>query len=167
MLFLKLINNSKIEISQLNIDFFQIKGFGKGGEWMEHKLNSSKDIEKSTYVIFGFLKYILSLFGFVIAYFIFEFMSIEFVLFSILLFYFVEIHFLFLFPIIIEEKKPILWNCIKSTYKVGLLRAWINVIPIGFYMIVGLLNFRKPLFNWYVGCNSILIWYEKEIRNRI
>jgi hypothetical protein len=110
---------------------------------------------------FGYLKYGLSL--------IFMGISIPFlykihaylVVFSVLVFYLVEVHFLFLFPILIENKENPIKQSIKITYKIGLFSALITVIPIAFFMLIGLFNIKNPLKNWYIGCLSVLIWYEE------
>lgn len=85
---------------------------------------------------------------------------------SIVVFYFFEVHFLFLFPLLIDNVSNPLRKSIKHTYRIGIFRCMITVIFIGFYMLVGLLKIKAPLHNWHIGCLAILIWYKNEVRDR-
>ncbi|GAA4317335.1 hypothetical protein [Flaviaesturariibacter amylovorans] len=85
---------------------------------------------------------------------------------AVLVFYSCEIHFLFLFPLLLDGRPDPLRASIRSTYKVGPLRALLTVLPIAGYMLLGLLRLRQPLRQWHIGCLAILIWYQDEIRNR-
>jgi hypothetical protein len=86
---------------------------------------------------------------------------------SILVFYLFEIHFLFLFPLLIDRSPRPLLTSIRATYKIGVWRCLITVIPVAGYMLAGLFRKTDRLGNWYTGCLSILIWYDHEIRNRL
>jgi hypothetical protein len=68
---------------------------------------------------------------------------------------------------LIENVENPLLQSIKMTYNIGLFQAVFIVIPIAFYMLIGFLNFKKPLRNWHIGCWAILIWHCDEARNRI
>jgi hypothetical protein len=86
---------------------------------------------------------------------------------SIAIFYLSEVHFLFLFPILIDRVPRPLLASIRATYKIGIGRCLITVIPIAIYMMIGLFRKTNRLSNWYIGCLAIIIWYDHEIRNRI
>ena len=86
---------------------------------------------------------------------------------SVLAFYLTEIHFLFLFPLLIDRAPRPLLASLKATYKIGPWRCLVTVIPIAFYMLAGLFRKNNRLTNWYIGCLAILIWYKHEIRNRL
>lgn len=147
--------------------------FGLGAKWMFDKLNENKTAKKMqfnpsvNFFAYGFLKYAISFFVFSFSAFLFFQVNLFLLPLSIITFYLAEVHFLFLFPILIDKVEKPIWTSIKQTYKTGLLTTLITVIPIGIYMVFGLLNFKNPFRNWYVGCLAILIWYQNEIRNRI
>jgi len=86
---------------------------------------------------------------------------------SILVFYLFEIHFLFLFPLLIDRTPRPLLTSIRATYKIGVWRCLITVIPIAVYMLIGLTRKNDRLANWHTGCLAIVIWYDHEIRNRL
>lgn len=160
--------NSNISNQKLSINLFE-----NGAKWMYEKLNEN-DIDNiiqfdysKNYLAYGVFKYgsaFLFLFGSALL-----FLKINLFLLplSIILFYFVEVHFLFLFPLLLDNVENPIIKSIEQTYKIGLFSAMIVVIPIGIYMVLGLLNFKAPLHNWYIGCLSIIIWYKNEIRNRL
>ncbi len=145
--------------------------FDLGAKWMFAKMNENnkspyfKFDDSISFTKFGILKYGLSILGSITYLYIagsYLFLPIAFVL-----FYVIEIHFLFLFPLLIDKVDNPLISSIKQTYKIGFLSVLFNVIPIGFYMMIGLLNFKMPYRNWYIGCLSIIIWYNNEVRNRV
>ncbi len=147
--------------------------FELGAKWMFDKLNeniidSQMQFNHSiNFFAYGLLKYGISIFAFLFSAFLLFKVNAFLLPLSIIIFYLAEVHFLFLFPILIDNvEKPILTS-IKQTYKTGILTTLTTVIPIGFFMIFGLLNFKDPFRNWYVGCLSIIIWYQNEIRNRV
>lgn len=147
--------------------------FELGAKWMFDKLNENKTTKEIqfnqsiNFFAYGFLKYSISFFVFLFSALLFLKINLLLLPLSIITFYLAEAHFLFLFPILIDNVKNPIWTSIKQTYKIGLLKTLITVIPIGIYMVFGLLNFKDPFRNWYIGCLSILIWYQNEIRNRI
>ena len=86
---------------------------------------------------------------------------------SILIFYLCEIHFLFLFPLLIDNTpRPILTG-IRNAYRIGIVKCLITVIPIAFFMLAGLLRGKDNFRNWYIGCFAVLIWYNNEVTGRI
>jgi hypothetical protein len=119
------------------------------------------------YEWYGILKYGVALLAFGIS--VYGFMGIHWALLplSVLAFYGFEILFLFLFPLLIDQKPNPLRSSFKMTYAVGYLRALSVVVPIGLYMTIGLLRFKSPLYYWHVGCLAIVIWYDEEVRNRL
>jgi hypothetical protein len=86
---------------------------------------------------------------------------------SIGVFYLIEIHTLFLFPLLIDRAKNPLHASIKATYNLGIGKCFITVIPIAGYMLLGLFRLTNPLRNWYIGCLAIVIWYNNEIRDKL
>jgi hypothetical protein len=152
---------------------FSINIFKLGAKWMFDKLNENKNDKKLkfnhsiNFFVFGLLKYGISFFAFLLSAILFSKINFFLIPLSIIIFYFAEIHFLFLFPILLDNVKKPIFTSIKQTYKTGVLTTLINVIPIGLYMIFGLLNIKAPFRNWYIGCLAIIIWYQNEIRNRI
>lgn len=147
--------------------------FSIGAEWMFDKLHEG---EKHTelhydrsvhYLVYGVGKYGISLAAYVLAILCLVQINIVLIPLSIIVFYVVEVHFLFLFPILIDNIPRPIWTSIRQTYKVGLFASLVTVIPLGFFMVAGLFRLRNPLRNWYIGCLAIVIWYRDEIRNRI
>jgi len=141
--------------------------FRNGAEWMLERMNELDERERVfdasfPFEKYGYFKYVICLSVFLMSAFFLFYKAMFLVPLAILLFYFLEIHFLFLFPLMIDKvEKPILTS-IQMTYKIGVFQTLITVIPIGFYMLIGMFNLRNPLRNWYLGCMSILIWYEDE-----
>ena len=171
-----LISQSKINLELkppiikgiLSINIFEL-----GAKWMFDKLNENKTgremqfNQSINFFAYGFLKYGISFFVFLVSAFLFFKINYLLLPLSIILFYLAEIHFLFLFPMLIDNVEKPIWTSIKQTYKTGFVTTLVNVIPIGFYMVSGLFNVNDPYRKWYVGCLSIIIWYQNEIRNRI
>ncbi|MFT3704503.1 MAG: hypothetical protein QM802_19200 [Agriterribacter sp.] len=147
--------------------------FEVGCRWMFYRLNE-RDTQPHppfnssvNYLGYGLLKYGISFFFFLFSIWFFLKVNILLVPLSIVLFYLIEIHFLFLFPIMLDGIKNPVWTCIRQTYKTGILKALITTIPIGCYMMWGLLNITNPFRNWYIGCLAIITWYQNEVRNRL
>ncbi len=116
---------------------------------------------------YGLLKYSVSLFfGLASAYWL---SNIHPVLspFSVFVFYFFEVHFLFLFPLLIDHSANPILTSVKLTYKMGLFKTIFIVMQIGVYMIAGVFDVKKPFYKWHIGCLAIIIWYENETRSRI
>ncbi len=84
-----------------------------------------------------------------------------------LAFYVVEIHFLFLFPLLLDGVTQPLRASIRATYRVGLLKALGRTLAIAAFMLAGLLNRQHPWRNWHIGCLALVHWYRHEIRNRV
>lgn len=148
---------------------YSVKFFHEGGEWMKDRmseLNSITHKSSSTvqYIYYGWFKYGISAILFAVMGMWFYSIHPGLLPISIIGFYVVEVHFLFLFPLLINgDQQPVI-NSIKKTYQVGLLKAIFTIIPIAVYMLVGLLK-KQPLLNWHTGCMSILIWYNNETGN--
>jgi hypothetical protein len=175
ILFYTLLANSRKFLSE-NKDFQNSKigtaVFPNGAAFMWSVLNkirntdSNFDVTKA-YSFYGFLKYAISLFAFLIA----VLWSLKTTIFllplSVFVFYTIEIHFLFLFPLLLDAVPNPICESIKMTYKIGFLKCLFTVLPIGVFMVIGLLNFKRPLYHWYIGCVSVLIWYQNELTNRV
>ncbi len=171
-----LISQSKLnlEMNPLKIDKIDIFNiFESGAKWMFIKLNEDHGNSENKFnleihfLAYGILKYAISLIIFFLSAFCFLRINLFLIPLSIIIFYLVEVHFLFLFPILIDNYRRPVWTSIKQTYKTGLLTTLITTIPIGLYMVIGLLNLKNPFRNWYIGCLAVIIWYKNEIRNRI
>lgn len=170
MKFLRLLDQSKAQLQEHSLS---LRGFQSGGEWMSAQLRSD-DVSASAnsrgsvnFFAYGFFKYGISLLAFALAvYFLFQ-VSIWLLPLSVPVFYFVEIHFLFLFPLLIDGAEKPLTASITQTYRTGIFTSLITVMFIGIYMMTGLLRVNDPFRNWYIGCLAVVCWYKDEIRNRI
>lgn len=146
-----------------------LKIFSEGAKWMHVRLNGNemKFNYSSNYTIFGLLKYGLASLAFLVSIFYIKNIHILLLPICVLVFYFVEIHFLFLFPLLVDSVEQPVFKNIRYVYRHGIIRTLSKVIPIGLYMLSGLIHIKEPLRKWYIGCNAILIWYKDEIRNRV
>ncbi len=147
--------------------------FKNGAEWMyemlikigfPEKMSFNKEVRFNHY---GFIKYSICFTVFVLSFVGFLFIHPLLIPLSVLVFYFAEVHFLFMFPLLVSQVKNPVRECVRLTYRIGILKTVLNVMPISFYMLIGLFNLKDPLRNWYIGCLSILIWYKNETGNRI
>ncbi len=147
--------------------------FNAGAKWMFDKLNQSElnDTlefdERISYSFYGVLKYVLSLSFFTLSLVLaWEFNKLL-MPFTILVFYLVEVHFLFLFPLLLDKVSNPISTSIRQTYRIGLMTTALRVLQIGVFMLVGIMNFTNPFRNWHIGCLAILLWYKNEIRDRV
>jgi hypothetical protein len=146
--------------------------FSNGGFWMSQRLdeldhNRTKAAFALPFRYYGYLKYITCMAVSGITLGMVGNLKIYSISLSILLFYCCEAHFLFLFPLIIDRVQNPVIESIRQTYRIGLLKSVITVVPIALYMISGLFSYRAPFVRWHVGCLAILIWYQHEIRDWI
>ena len=140
--------------------------FTAGARWMHQQLPPKKAFRTTvSYTLYGLGKYGLSLLAFVGSALLFYRVSPFLLPLSIGVFYLVEVHFLFLFPLLLDGVEQPLLKSVQQTYRIGLLTSVATVIPIGFYMLAGLCHFKQPLLNWHIGCGAILIWYQHEVRD--
>ena len=145
--------------------------FSDGGKWMHEQMQIIRSRrwkldEKISFSFFGSLKYILSTLFFLAMIIMSIKVSLYLLPLAIIAFYLAEVHFLFLFPLLIDGSPSPVISSFRLTYKAGIIRSLINVIPIAFFMLIGILNFREPFRNWYTGCMAILFWYEDEVGDR-
>lgn len=139
--------------------------FESGAQWMAARM---AEIRKQQFVTvphqdfsyYGFLKYRICILAFVLSFAFLIQYSIFLIPLSVLVFYFVEVHFLFLFPLLIDEVEQPLLESIKLTYKIGVLRSMLIVLCIAVYMLSGLLEITSPFKRWHIGCLAVLFWYE-------
>ena len=152
-----------------DLSFFKV--FEYGARWMYYQLNDTSTFaefdDRQNFTFYGVIKYMVSLFVFVLFSVLFYVIHPFLLPLSILVFYFVEVHFLFLFPLVLDHEEAPFLKSLKATYKVGVLNATWTVLQIGLFMLWGFLNFKKPLRNWYIGCLAIIVWYKHEVRGRI
>ena len=144
--------------------------FSFGAQWMYHRLRELQPDRmhpfdpKINYNLYGATKYAICLAGPLLALVTQRAWSIPL---GIVLFYLLEVHFLFLFPLLIDgEPRPLLAS-LRATYKIGVGKCLAMVIPIAGFMLFGLFRKKDRLRNWYVGCLAIIIWYNHEIRDRL
>lgn len=160
--------NNNPEYTKHTVSF---KVFNLGAKWMFEQLNKNDEVKSfndlPNYFIYGILKYGICLLAFCISFYLFLKIHLLFTPLAIIVFYLFEVHFLFLFPLLIDDVKNPIITSIQQTYIIGLFTTLVTVIPIGFYMMMGLLNLKNPFRNWHIGCLTIIIWYKNEVRNRI
>lgn len=152
---------------------FSFNVFEQGAYWMFVQLKRLSKQETLVfnktinYTFYGIIKYLVCiLVSLTTAILLYKINCLLCIL-SIFVFYFIEVHYLFLFPLLIINNKNSIINSIRITYQIGVFKAVLVVLPIGFYMLIGLLNFKQPLKHWYIGCLAILIWFENDVRNRL
>ncbi|HEY4063657.1 MAG TPA: hypothetical protein VGM30_17235 [Puia sp.] len=147
--------------------------FSAGARWMHDRLGELEGKHPApfdptkNYTFYGWLKYGICGTGFLLSLIGLSKYSLLFMPLSLLFFYLLEIHFLFLFPLLIDHSTNPIGMGIKEVYKIGVFKCLITVIPIGVFMMIGLLRKDDRFRNWYIGCLAILIWYNNEARNRI
>jgi len=146
--------------------------FRLGGEWMRAWLVEWDPLRKwnseaIAFNTYGWFKYLISLIAFLGSAYAFYVINPWLLPLSLIVFYIVEVHFLFLFPLLIDGVRNPLWQSIVITHRIGLWRVLATVIPIGIFMVLGLFHLSDPFRNWYKGCLAILIWYQHDVRNRI
>jgi hypothetical protein len=155
-----------------NQEKISLNVFNNGARWMCCQLNRMSDEKLEfndavPYTAYGILKYSISVGCFIASAFIFSKISIWLAPLSLLVFYVAEVHFLFLFPLLIDGVPKPLQMSVRHTYRMGAGKLAFTVFCIGMYMLAGLLNFSKPFRNWHIGCLAIIIWYQHEVRSRI
>ncbi|QIL78292.1 MULTISPECIES: hypothetical protein [Hymenobacter] len=116
---------------------------------------------------YGCFKYGLSLLAFAASGWALGHISLLLTPLAVLGFYVMEVHFLFLFPLLLDGAQNPLRTSMKATYRIGLLSALLGVLPIGGYMLSGLLNRQQPFRRWHIGCLAVLLWYQDEVRDRL
>ncbi|UOQ52490.1 hypothetical protein [Hymenobacter cellulosivorans] len=147
--------------------------FDAGARWMFEKLHvdepeSAAVFRASTnFSYYGYLKYGLSLLAFLTSCFALGKIHLLLTPMAVLVFYVFEVHFLFLFPLLIDGVENPIQASIKQTYRIGFGKALLWVFIIAIYMLSGLLDRRNPWRKWHIGCLSIVLWYRYEVRNRV
>ena len=138
--------------------------FRLGARWMHRMLGKEEDAfnDKVRYGMYGLLKYGIATFLMLSsAYLLFQ-VHPGLLPFCLFFFFLGEVHFLFMFPLLIEGKDHPLRRSVRLTYRMGLFSSMWTLFLIAAYMMVGLLDFKKPLWKWYVGCMAIIEWYKGE-----
>lgn len=147
--------------------------FESGARWMFENLPANEQqpvagFDTATkFGLYGCLKYGISLLAFAGAFFALGKVSVLLTPLAVLCFYLVEVQFLFLFPLLIDRVKNPLRTSIRETHRVGLAKALVWVFTIGVFMVSGLLDRQNPFRRWHIGCLSVLLWYQHEVRNRV
>ncbi len=150
---------------------FTMNIFSTGAKWMHERMNETRDTktafdEAINFGGYGLFKYGTCIGSMLVAAWLLWRVHILLTPLSVIVFYFVEVHLLFLFPILIDRKCNPIMSGIQQTYKTGVLKAMSIVIPISIFMIFGLFNLKAPFRNWHTGSLAIIIWYQHEVSNR-
>lgn len=145
--------------------------FGTGARWMFGQLPpagpalASEFSEQTNFTFYGSLKYGGSLLAaLLVAGALVKLRWWPLLPLAGLAFYLVEVHLLFLFPLLLDRVAHPLCRSVQATYRVGLLRALGWTLVIAAYMLTGLLAWRQPWRRWHVGCLAVTRWYHEEIR---
>lgn len=144
---------------------YHLEVFESGAHWMAARLAEIRKqqavaVPQQDFSYYGFLKYGICILAFILSLvFIIQY-SIFLIPLSVLVFYFVEVHFLFLFPLLIDEVEKPLLKSIKLTYKIGVLGSMSIVLCIAVYMLSGFFELTSPFKKWHIGCLAVLFWYE-------
>lgn len=145
--------------------------FTYGARWMFLQMNESEEDvtfnDSINYTGYGMLKYGMSLLFFTGFLVMSSYYFLPLMILSVLVFFIVEVHFLFLFPLLLDECQEPIKESINQVYKIGVFKSVFMVLRIAVFMVVGLFYLKRPLYNWYVGCLAVVIWYQDEVRNRI
>lgn len=145
--------------------------FTIGAQWMAERMGvenpSDKHKHNQSFIYYGLLKYGICFGVFLGAFFLFWHLQPWLIPLSILVFYLCEIHFLFLFPLLIDQVPRPVCASVRMTYRMGLIRTAFTVMHIGFFMVSGLFQYKNPFKKWHIGCLAIVIWYQYEVRNRL
>jgi hypothetical protein len=170
MKFRRLLAQSKTQLAAqppVVSQYISFRVFESGAHWMAEKMNVQHSGNVTSFSAYGALKYGVSGVFFVASALLLGSINLWLLPLSVVIFYLAEVHFLFLFPLLIDKVKRPVWTSVKQTYRTGLLASLLNVIPIGLFMLLGLLRRKDPLRNWYIGCLAIVIWYKDEVRGRL
>ncbi len=166
MHFLNLINKAQRILDPFNV---RLRTFQSGAEWMRWQLIQIRKVRPDSlfsshnYSAYGILKYGFCFLIFGLTAWLLTRINIWYGPLSILGFLLAQIPFLFLFPLLIDNKRKPLNESVNMLFRTGLVRVLFNSIPIGIYMLIGFLNLSNPLLNWYRGRLAILLWYEEEL----
>jgi len=168
--FVDLLRKSAVRLKTQPPNYCKVIDFQQGAVWMAHQLG--KEIPETSRVTpwynwMGVLKYGLCLVGAMVLFFGLGIYNLWSYGLTFILFYIIEVHFLFLFPLLIDQVSNPFIQSLRATYRVGLINCLVNVIPIAMWMLVGLLNRKQPYHHWYMGCMAIIIWYEESVRDRL
>ncbi len=150
-----------------------MKWFPVGAKWMYDALQKMEGAgnqpfpEKISYNYYGCLKYGVCIFGTILAACFLLYIHWWLFPLPVLVFYYIEIHFLFLFPMLVTHTEHPIWTGIKLVYHIGWGRCLLLVLQVAFFMVAGLFKRSNRTKQWYLGCMAILIWYNHEVRNRI
>jgi hypothetical protein len=147
--------------------------FPSGARWMYDRLNELDDHNVrpfntgTNYNLYGFLKYGICLAGSVLSCWWFLKHAPLLTPLSALCFYLLEVQFLFLFPLLLDNsRKPVL-SGLNKVFEIGIGKCLLTVMPIAFFMVLGLFRKGNHLRNWHIGCLAILILYNNEVRARL
>jgi len=146
--------------------------FTNGARWMHAQLDDMSGAQTSfdegiNFAFYGWIKYSVSLTAGFLSALLLVWLHPLLLPLAILVFYFCEVQLLFLFPLLIDKVPNPVYTSIRQTAAIGTWKIIKVIIPIGIRMLLGLLNVKAPLRNWYTGCLAILIWYKYEVRNRL
>lgn len=142
---------------------FPYRDFTTGGSWMavelSRRLPRPSPLPQPDYRREGIVKYGLSVLAAAFTLVLTVKLGYSALLLSVIGFYLVEVHFLFLFPLLAEGDKQAYLTSIRITHEIGVFHCLVNVIPIALTMSLGLLDREVPYRGWHVGCLAVVLWY--------
>ena len=144
--------------------------FSFGAQWMYDRLHELQPNNmhpfdpRINYNLYGGMKYAICLAGLSMILLTHRVVAIPA---GVVVFYLLEVHFLFLFPLLIDSESRPLLASLRATHKIGVGKCLAMVLPIAGFMLIGFLRKTDRLRNWYVGCLAIVIWYDHEVRARL
>lgn len=146
-----------------NIKFSDlINPFGYGAHWMflrmqELNLTQQSSLPHLPWNLIGLLKYALVAgLSLGISYLLYAWNSLFCFAFPFI-FYLLELPFVFLFPLLIQEGKFSLRKGLAYSCKLGFINSYWMLIRIAMGMMIPSRNFM----HWQRGCLAIILWYEK------
>ena len=155
----------------LSVQDLQKGVFSTGGKWMFHRMQMLQFDEKRivqqlpNFAFYGLFKYALSGAAFLLALWLLWSLGWQYTPLSIVCFYIVEVQWMFLFPLLIDQSPAPLRESIAMTRNIRTINAVWVILPIGVFMLLGLFYWKNPLKHWYLGCLAVVIGYMVE-RNK-
>lgn len=144
--------------------------FSNGGEWMRLRLSLLRNrviapVPLKVFQFWGVFKYVFSLLVGISILLLNWPLGITTPL-AIAAFYIIEVQFCFLFPLIVDNRKPFFLNSILLTHRVGFWRCLRLVLYFAAYMLTSGYGRKHFLLAWHIGCLAVLLAYEK-MGNRV
>ena len=150
--------------AELGDGLFPYRNFSAGGAWMAEQLyqragQSLPSENLPDYHTAGIIKYGLASLAGIMTIPVIALVGPLAIPLSILVFYCVEVHLLFLFPLLAEGDETPYHTSVRLCRRIGVLHCVLTIIPVAIWMLTGLLNIKKPYRSWHIGCLAVIIWY--------